>query len=496
MFIDEMKKTLNEEFNYSITENTALGYRTTGKALLDLNFKVAGLRSADESEIIDLFMKAFYENKLLAIKWLFYARDAREGLGERRLFRIIAEYLCKNNPEVITDLIQHIPEYGRFDDMLCLIPHTGIVIDIIKAQLKEDEDNMASEKPVSLLAKWLPSPNTSSKATVVKAREIIKLLGISEAAYRKKLSKLRKYIDVVEVKMSDNRWSDINYESVPSRANLIYRFAFFRHDEERRKAFLDALEKGETKINVSVLYPHDIVHNYCDGGYKVGNYDAVLEEMWKALPDTVSEAGNTIVVADGSGSMTYRIGKTNVSALSVANALAIYFAERSSGQFKDNYITFSENPRLVDFGKCSSLREKIELALRYSEVADTNIEAVFDLILTTACNKKMAQSELPQSILIISDMEFNAAVDEEPDKRLFEIIAEKYSQKGYKLPRLIFWNVNSRTGTLPVIENDLGVALVSGFSVNIVKMVLTGELDPYKCLVDQLMSERYVRICF
>ena len=225
------------------------------------------------------------------------------------------------------------------------------------------------------------------------------------------------------------------------------------------------------------------------------NHDDALEEMWKALPDTVNENGNTIVVADGSGSMMVGVGGTNVTALSVANALAIYFAERSSGQFKDTYITFSERPQLVDFGNCCSLREKIELALRHNEVANTNIEAVFDLILTTAVKKKMKQIELPQNILIVSDMEFDHAVHGRPDTRLFTEIADRYAQNGYNLPRLIFWNVNSRTGTIPVIENNLGIALVSGFSVTIANMMLSGELDPYKCLVEQLMSERYARIC-
>lgn len=495
MFINEMKKTLNDEFNYSQTENSALGYRTTGKALLDINFKVASLRNTSDSEIVDLFMKAFYEDKQLAVKWLFYVRDAREGLGERRLFRIVVEYLCKHNPDVIKELIQYIPEYGRFDDMWCILDtqHSNIVIDIIKNQLKEDNSNMSEDKPVSLLAKWLPSPNTSSKDTVAKAKQIIKLLSMNEAAYRKMLSKLRKYIDVVEVKMSAKDWEDIKYETVPSKANLIYKDAFLRNDEERRRAFLSALEKGETKINASVLYPQDIVHKYCENRY-LQDKDTTLEELWKALPNTVNENGNTIVVADGSGSMMTTVGGTHVSALSVANALAIYFAERSSGQFKDNYITFSARPKFVDFSKCSSLREKIELALRHNEVANTNIESVFDLILTTAVKKKMEQSEIPQNILIVSDMEFDSAVDGKPNQRLFKVIADKYAQNGYKLPRLVFWNVNSRTSTIPVIENDLGFALVSGFSVNIVKMVLSGELDPYKCLVDQLMSERYAKI--
>jgi hypothetical protein len=226
--------------------------------------------------------------------------------------------------------------------------------------------------------------------------------------------------------------------------------------------------------------------------------------MWKALPDIVNGNGNTIVVADGSGSMQTGVGGTNITALSVANALAIYFAERSTGQFKDMFITFSERPQLVNLGKCNSLREKIEVALRYSEVSNTNIEAVFELILKTAVNKQMEQSELPQNILIISDMEFDACTTTNATAsghgnstitpKLFDVIAAKYAQHGYKLPRLVFWNVNSRTGTIPVIENDLGVALLSGFSVNIVKMVLSGKTDAYECLLEQLMSERYARI--
>jgi len=506
MFVDEMKATLLDEFNESNTENGAVGYRTTGKALLDLNFKVASLRTASDSEIIDLFMKAFYENKLIAVRWLFYVRDCRHGLGERRLFRVVAEYLCRNHPEVLKDLIKHIPEYGRFDDLWCLLDmqHASIVMDIVNRQLTEDKANMTADKPISLLPKWLPSINASSMHTKARAKQIRQSLGMSESSYRKMLSRMRQYIDVVERKMSAKQWSEINYEAVPSRANLIYSDAFLRNDEERRNEYLAALESGEAKINSSVLYPHDIVHKYGTNNYSLKNKDIALEEMWKALPDIVQGNGNTIVVADGSGSMQTGVGGTNVTALSVANALAIYFAERSVGQFKDTYITFSEKPQLVDLSECESLREKIEVALRFSEVANTNIEAVFDLILKTAVNKNMEQSDLPQSILIISDMEFDACAvsssgngrygDNSINAKLFGVIARKYGQSGYKLPRLVFWNVNSRTGAVPVIENEMGVALVSGFSVNIVKMVLSGKLDAYECLLEQLMSERYARI--
>jgi hypothetical protein len=226
---------------------------------------------------------------------------------------------------------------------------------------------------------------------------------------------------------------------------------------------------------------------------RLKSYDATLEGLWKALPDTVKGAENTIVVADGSGSMTCNVGgNTSVTALDVANALAIYFAERASGEFKDKYITFSSRPQLVDFSNAKTLRDKLQIALSHNEVADTNIEATFDLILQTAVNNHMSQEDIPKNVLIISDMEFNSAVGwHRPTETLFTTIAKKYAAAGYKLPRLVFWNVNSRTGTIPVKENDLGVALVSGFSVNIVNMVMSNKLDPYECLLDVLNTERY-----
>lgn len=501
-FMNAMKETMN----VSVTENGAVGYRTTGRALLDLNFAVASLRSASEAEIVQKFIKAFVENPILAMRWLFFARDAREGLGERRLFRVVIAELVKSNPEMVLPVIKLIAEYGRWDDLWCLLDNpksAEVVYKIVDEQLTEDLKNMEAGKSISLLAKWMPSANASSKETKKYAKQLYNALGLTEREYRKALSKFRKYLDVVEVKMSSKNWSEINYEAVPSRANLIYNDAFLRNDEERRRDYLGKLERGEVKINASVLYPHDIVHKYVKAGYwsdTLNPKDAALEELWKALPDNVQGCGNTIVVADGSGSMTCSVGNTRVTALSVANALAIYFAEHSSGQFKDKYITFSEKPQLVDFSNCDSLHAKIQTALAHNEVANTNIEAVFDLILTTAVKNKMSQEEIPQNILIISDMEFDGCATcgtgsgwrrERPSQGLFASITQKYAAAGYKLPRLVFWNVNSRTGTIPVKENNLGVALVSGFSTNICKMVLSGELDPYKCLLDTLNTERY-----
>ena len=501
-FMEALKNEALESCNESVTENGAVGYKTTGKYLLDINFAVASLRAASVEDVVNRFRAAFLEDKVLALKWLFFARDIRGGLGERRLFRLAMEFVAEYEPDMVLKLIRLVPEYGRFDDLWCLLDDEKMqpdVISFVKEQLDEDMKNYQEKKGISLLAKWLPSTNASSANSKKYSRIIRKALDMKESEYRKMLSMLRSYIDVVEVKMSAKKWGDINYEAVPSRANLIYNGAFLRNDEERRREFLSQLERGEVKINASTLYPHDIVHKYTNGCCRVGSYDTALEALWKELPDVVNGCGNTIVVADGSGSMTVGVGNTGVTALDVANALAIYFAERSSGQFKDKYITFSEKPKFVEFGHAKSLRDKLQIAFNHNEVANTNIKAVFELILRTAIINKMSQEELPANILIISDMEFDrcATTSNErydrrsPNQKLFEVIAKEYENAGYKIPRMVFWNVNSRTGTVPVRENELGVALVSGFSVNVCKMVMSGKLDPYECMLEVLNSDRY-----
>jgi len=498
--MDKIEQILGEEFNELETEKGALGYRTTGKPLLDLNFSVASLRSESEETIVLKFKKAFFDNKLLALKWLFFAGDVRGGLGERRLFKTVMTYLAFNESEIAEKLLPLVPEYTRWDNLLVLLdtPLKGSVVELLKAQLALDEEKMANEKPVSLCAKWMPSANASSELSKRYAKILVKEFGITEKEYRKRLAKLRAYLDVIEVKMSRGDWAGIDYEAVPSKANVLYERAFLLKDQERRTKYLSALEKGEAEINASVLFPHDIVHKYSkDAGWSVeiAKYNVALEEMWKNLPDYVQGAGSTICVADGSGSMTMHIGNSNVSALSVANALAIYFAERCSGEFKDKYITFSENPQLVDLSKGKTLRDKLGIAITHCEVANTNIEAVFDLILMTAIKNKMTQDELPQNILILSDMEFDCCVEtseQEADfEKLFTVFAKRYAQYGYKLPRLVFWNLNSRTGAIPVKENEHGVALVSGFSPVIVKMVLSGKTDPFDCMLEAINAERY-----
>ena len=505
-FYNEMNKT--QDLNTrKLTENGAVGHSTTGHYLLDLNFAISSLRNKSAKEIYEMFSKAYDENPVYAMRWLFYARDVRGGVGERRLFRLVMLNLISDKPNLVKALLTLIPEYGRWDDMISLIGINNTldkaVFKIAHDQLMSDMYNMKENKSISLLAKWLPSINTSSSESVNLAHKFRRNFGMDERTYRKTLSALRKYIDIVEAKMSAQDWNEINYEAVPSRANLIYKDAFLKHDEDRRKVYLDSLKKGEAKINAGTLFPHDIVHKINDshGWSNSFKYDETAEQLWKNLPDYVKGNGSTLVVADGSGSMCSTIGGTQISAWEVAHALATYFAERASGVFKDNYITFSSRPQFVNLNG-TSLMDNMKIAAKHNECADTNIEAVFDLILSTAVRTHCSQKDLPDNILVISDMEFNACVScNRPGGRysytrnlpptLFDVIADKYRSAGYVMPKLCFWNVNSRTGTIPVTQNEMGVALVSGFSPAVVKMVLSNKTDPYEALIETIMDKRY-----
>lgn len=508
-FYNQLQQTLTDSpANRSVTENGAVGFKTTGRKLLDLNFAVSSLRGKTDVEIERMFADACGDDLNTAIVWLFFARDVRGGLGERRLFRVCMKYLAREFPDKVRKLLPLIAEYGRWDDLLCLLGTDSVkndVTDIVKNQLTQDMVNMKAGKSISLLAKWTFSENTSSKNTRKKAAILRNALQVSPRQYRLMLSNLRRYIDVTERKMSANQWENIKYEAVPSRANLNYNSAFLRHDEQRRREYLGKLEKGETKINSSVLFPHDIVHKYVSMGWcaSVGHADPALEAMWKALPNTVKDGEGTIVVADGSGSMSSHVGNTQVSAWEVAHALAIYFAERLPEPYKDQYITFSANPQLVRLGGAGTLRGKLLTATQHREVANTNIEKVFELILDTAVRNRLTQKELPKTILIISDMEFDSCAEMNsgnrwdrcrPTTALFNNLSRRFLAHGYKMPRLVFWNVNSRTGTIPVKENDLGVALVSGFSPNVAKMVMSGKLDPMDALLETLNAPRYDRV--
>lgn len=495
-FMTEMKKT--KDLNTMVyTENGALGHKTTGKYLLDMNFAVSSLRNMKEADIASKFADAFAEDPVLAMRWLFFARDIRGGMGERRLFRVCMKSVAMQSPKLVEAVIHLVPEYGRWDDLWELLDineqlHHRIIF-LMKEQLAKDIIHMKRGESISILAKWMPSVNTSSEKTRRLARYFAKELGVTERQYRKVLSGLRNKLNVTEKMMSAKQWQDIDYQAVPSKANLLYKDAFLRHDEERRNEYLKALQNGKKKINASTLFPHDVVHKY-GWGSKV---DVTIEELWKNLPDYVQGNSSTMVVADGSGSMQTSVGNTSVTAWEVAHSLAIYFAQHSKGPYKNRYITFSSFPQFVTLD-ADNLLDNIRIARQHSEISNTNIEGVFDLILDTAIRTNCTQEAIPQTILILSDMEFDTATYghrhsefESPSETLFQTIRRKWEKAGYRIPRLVFWNICSRTGAIPMKENKLGVTLVSGFSPAVCKMVMTNELDPYKALLDTIMDPRY-----
>lgn len=509
-FMSSLKQATEKlQPNVSVTENGAVGYKTTGKALLDLNFMLSSMRNMTPNEIWNKFLLAYNENPTLAMLWLFMCRDVRGGYGERRTFRIIFTRFCRENSTVAIRLLPLLPFYGRWDDVVevfssavpCEVREAAFKV--ISDQLDKDLDNARANKPISLLAKWCPSSVTSSADTRRKAELLRSWLGLTPRQYRKTFARLRRYLDVVEQKMSANQFELIDYEKVPSRAAMNYRAAFAKHDGERYEEYLTNVKSGNAKINASVLYPYDIVHAYDIDSWSEKPIDETLEAQWNALPNTVSDGQSTLVVVDGSGSMGARIGNTHVTCHDVANSLGIYFAEKLTGPYYNQFITFSSRPQYVGFADGLSLHARLEIMNNYEECSNTDIEKVFDLILDTAKTYGLKQSDIPANILIVSDGEFDTmtyrggwAWDEDSktgpvDQALFDAIRDRWEEAGYKLPRLIFWNVCSRTGTIPLTENELGVALVSGFSPNIADMVMSGDLDPYRCLVDKLLSDRY-----
>lgn len=497
--------------NVSITENGMEGYKHTEHALTDFNFKVASYRGNVKKAIAD-FAKVLAEGEAYTLKYMMYLRDAREGIGERDLYKVCMLELLKSNvnnkDEIVSVLIASTPEYGRWDDLWVLLDtkYKNEVISAVKIQLASDMKKLVASQgkvteSISLLGKWMPSENASSKETKRLAHLFMSELGATPRAYRKMLSALRGRLNIVETLACANEWQKIDYNTVPSKANLKYKNAFLAHDEARRREFLSKAIAGDktVKVHMSVGFPHEIVHDY-GRGYRM-EYDQSLEAYWKNLKPCVG-LKDTIVVRDGSGSMGCTVGGTNVTAMDISTALAIYCSQYLEGSFKDKFITFSSRAQLVDLSSCGSLKSKLETTYRFGDCSNTNIQNVFELILKTAWESNMKPEEMPSTVLVISDMEFDPSSDSgsywgggfNAGSNVFKIMDQKFKAAGYKLPKLAFWNVNSRTGTIPCKFNENGVLLISGFSQNVLSMVMNGKTDPYDALIEELNDERYESI--
>ena len=534
-FMDALTK--NEK---SYTANDGTAYCTSGSALVDLNFSVPALRQAavdfydkskhnnyfysadrtmDAVEALRLFITSYNEDPLYTMKWLMYARHIKLGLGERDIFRMMLTKIGDLHPEMALQFIigTELWNYGRWDDVLRIFFDTtsGILHDglgaLIANQFRRDVIACGLGDSISLLAKWMPSNNTSSKQKRSEAVILQSLLHLSAREYRKTLSRLREYLAVVDRKASLNQWNDINYNHVPSKANLKYRNAFLKHDEERRQAYLTSLEKGDdaVKINANSMFLYDIVQAYIDNNSCWRNilrpYDETLEQLWHAQ-ESPKDYDDILVIRDGSGSMGQQLsGNSSVTALSVADSIALYCSQHNKNEsFRNRFITFSNRPQMVDISMCQTLRDKLRRLHRFDDYSNTDIEATFDLILDIAVKNHLHQNELPSACLIISDMQFDQATKHEDNTTVIESCRQKFKALGYTMPRLIFWNVSVYAhNTIPVQMHPSGVILVSGFSKSIVDMVVSRELNPEtalkaeldaKCsIVDEVLQD-YVKV--
>jgi len=483
-----MLNFLKREANKTLTENNAVTHFTTGSDCLDLFATIGALRSEPDTEVIARFDRAWAENADIAVKTLFFARDIRGGLGERKVFRTILRHMADDMAAAALKNLWAVPEFGRYDDLLVLIegPIRQEVISYIKAQLDSDKKALESEGTVSLLGKWLPSINAHNADTVRYGKMVAKALGMSEADYRRLLSKLRARIAIIENNLREKDYS-FDYEKQPSKAMMKYRKAFLRNDSERYKGFLSKVAKGEAKLHTGSLYPYDIIRPILSGSMSADERRSV-DVTWNAQED-FTRGENALAVIDGSGSM-YCFGSPKPA--EVALSLGIYFAEHSKGAFANHFITFSHNPRLVEI-KGKDIFEKVQYCKSFNEVADTNIRAVFDLILTTAVKNRLHQSELPATLYIISDMEFDSCA-ENADATNFEYAKKAFAAKGYRLPTVVFWNVQSRNEQQPVTLNEQGVVLVSGASPRVFAMVSSGNLSPMAFMLDTLNNDRYAKV--
>ena len=478
--------------NLKLTENGAIARISTGDNLVDLFGTIGALRERGEREIEEKFASAFAEDALLATKMAFYARNPRGGggLGERRVGRICLNWLAKNKPDIFIKNIPLLSELGRWDDFYSYLTMDGTNVvsealwHFMSAQLCQDLDNMVANKPISLLAKWLKSPRASSKETRVMASITAKNFGLTSVEYRKMLSSMRRYLNVTEVMISDGKLSEIEYSAVPSYAMKIYKKLFKTKDGVRFSQYLTDVANGKSKINASVLYPYDLVDEYLNKFY---NYNETIEAQWKSLPDYVGDGANMLVMADVSGSMHGRPMATSIG-------LAIYFAQHNHGAFKNLYMTFTDNPSFIQIpDKSNPTLYELVNAARWNGVGfNTDLEKAFDTILRLCVHNHIPQSDLPEALVVISDMEIDGWRYQNMD--FVTQMAVKFANCGYKMPKLVMWNVQARQDTFHAKTND-NVQFISGSSPSAFADLIRGrELSAYELMVEALSNPIYDKV--
>lgn len=495
--MNKLLESLKEKENLTYTANGARAYKSTMTKTYDLFAKGASMRNTSDEDCIMLFKQAYKENPTVALKCLFYLRDVRGGQGERRFFRVCYRWLGMYYREEAINLIHLVPEYGRYDDLFELFdtPIEAEMMGYIQYVITKNEDH--------LVYKWMPSINTSSRNTQERGRKFAHAFGMSEKAYRKMLTEGRKACHLVETLMSQNEWDKIAFDKLPSRAGILYSKAFARR-EETKERYAEFMKKDETKVNAGTLYPYDVVkkaleamHSECMYRYKPVALDdtdrLAANKYWDNLTDYFGDATlDALCVCDTSGSMTCSYGGHGIRPIDVAISLSLYTAERAKGPFQGHYISFSSRPQLIET-EGVDFCDKVARIYRTNLCENTNIDATFDLILKTALDNHLTEDDLPKSIIVISDMQFDQARGWHcsPSETLMEGIEHKWKLAGYKtFPRLIFWNVNAGyEGAIPMKDKD-GISFISGASPSIFKSILTGKTGQ-DLMMDAIMSERY-----
>lgn len=472
-------KEIEKELNFTTTENGDVAYKSTLNANLDF-FGIAGASRYRQDNVKDMFKKAMKEDLSMAVKNLFHLRSIRGGLGERESFRTGLEKLIDKYPKVAIALLPFIPEYGRWDDVLVYLEEDEteqIVANFIKEQLEEDLKNKREGKPITLCAKWMPSINASNSDVRQTALKLIKLMGMDKKTYRKILSELRNGI-IVEKNLTEKDYS-FDYAHVPGRAFKKYLKAYRRNDNERFEEFKTKLKSGEVKAKVETLFPHEIIRDIYEGIKDLD--DEALKILWDAL-ERSEDPKNTIVVRDGSGSM---YGEP----LFVATALAILYSEQLIGDFKDKFITFSNNPRFVDLSCAETLREKVAICRKETEIASTNIEAVYNLLYNASLKIK-DEKEYIERVVIISDMQFNCGATNVPT---YESMKEKFELAGIPLPEIVYWNVEARTVTFAADASQPNIRFVSGMSNSIISdLIHNKSMSAYDHMIKTLSKYSFV----
>jgi hypothetical protein len=444
---------------------------------VNLFFSIGAMRGKNKNKIVSMFSKAFNEDPRTAMRILFWSRDVREGAGERQIFRDIVNYLATNHPQAVKANLDLIPEYGRWDDIHGLF-ETELENDAVSLLVQGLKDTNG------LTAKWMPR-----KGLVF--NKVRKTLKVTPKELRKLIVSLS---NTVEQKMCSNRWNEIEYPKTPSLAMSRYTKAFGRNDSERFSEFIESLKKGDVKVNAGAVYPYDITKNLRFGG----NSD-IANEQWKALPNWMEGSDELILpMVDVSGSMGCPVGgNANLTCMEVAISLGMYISERNEGAFKDMFMTFSSNPQIQKL--LGPLSDRYRQLARADWGMSTDLEAAFRTLLNQAVKFDVPQDEMPTKVLILSDMEFNSATSEgwgdnsEWNPTAIAMIDEMFAEAGYTRPGIIFWNLNASGGNFPTSFDEMGTALISGFSPSIMKSVISNpdSLTPINIMNETVNSERY-----